>query len=133
MKELKTSELEDSGAKWAAAFCERWPSGFCAIPGKEGVSDGDDWSDTMIGWFANAIEVSSDHRKNALVKSIKAVCDVQRANGNWNYDHYMHGMANGMLLIAAMVEGREYEPLDPPDEWLADRPEVAATTATQEG
>jgi len=50
--------------------------------------------------------------------------DIQTANGNWNFDPYMHGLANGMLLrrhTAFDVEG-EVPFLDAPDEWLADRP-----------
>lgn len=45
---------------WAAEFCKRWPSALCQIPGKEGVSDGDDFEGTMIGWFANAIMAGVD-------------------------------------------------------------------------
>lgn len=47
-------------ATWAREFCKRWPSALCQIPGKEGVSDGDDWEATMIGWFANAIMAGVD-------------------------------------------------------------------------
>lgn len=45
---------------WAREFCKRWPSALCQIPGKEGVSDGDDFEATMIGWFANAIMTGHD-------------------------------------------------------------------------
>ena len=46
---LLAGKLGDNGAKWAAAFCQRFPD--C------GVDEG-----TMLGWFANAIEVSNDVR-----------------------------------------------------------------------
>ncbi len=51
---------------WAKEFCKRWPSALCQIPGHEGVSDGDDFEATMVGWFANAIMagVDSEARKH---------------------------------------------------------------------
>jgi hypothetical protein len=54
-------------ATWAKEFCKRWPSALCEIPGKKGVSDGNDFEATMIGWFANAIMagVDSEARKAA--------------------------------------------------------------------
>lgn len=44
--------LGDDAAKWAAAFC--------AIAKKQGHDIDEGW---MIGWFANAIEHSSDCRR----------------------------------------------------------------------
>lgn len=43
---------EDSGARWAAAFCQH-----AAKLGHPNIDEA--W---MIGWFANAIETSSDVR-----------------------------------------------------------------------
>jgi len=43
------AELKDDASKWAAAFMEHFPD--CGVD-----------EDTMLGWFANAIEVSHDHR-----------------------------------------------------------------------
>ncbi len=56
---------------WAREFCKRWPSALCQIEGKEGVSDGDDWESTMVGWFANAIMagVDSEAQKHAEAMS----------------------------------------------------------------
>ncbi len=45
---------------WAKAFCKRYPVALCAIEGKEGATLGDDFEDTMRGWFANAIETGRD-------------------------------------------------------------------------
>jgi hypothetical protein len=56
-KEMSDSELltkcKDDGSKWASAFKEYYPDG-SQTPDEA----------TMIGWFANAIEKSYDHRKN---------------------------------------------------------------------
>jgi len=56
------------------------------------------------------------------IEDIKYVINIQGDNGNWNYDPYMHGMYNGMELIFAIMEGRDPEYKDAPDEWLCDKP-----------
>lgn len=65
------------------------------------------------------------------IKALKDVTKIQTSNGNWNYDPYMHGMANGLLLAEAFLEGREPQFLDAPKEWLSNRPSFKAET-TQE-
>ena len=55
------------------------------------------------------------------MKALKDVIAIQTNNGNWNYDPYMHGMANGLLLAEALMEGREPQYLDAPKEWLSER------------
>ncbi len=57
--------------------------------------------------------------------SFDDLVDTQCSSGNWNYDPYMHGMANGMILAQAMMRGEEPEYLTAPDEWLSDRDVVA--------
>lgn len=42
---------------------------------------------------------------------------IQGADGNWNYDPYMHGMYNGMELILAMIEERQPDFRNPPIKW----------------
>ncbi len=60
--------------------------------------------------------------QHCLVRKLREMRDVQGSNGNWNYDPYMHGMYNGMEYALAMMEEREPEFKDAPDEWLSDRP-----------
>jgi len=55
------------------------------------------------------------------LKSLKEITNIQCSNGNWNYDPYMHGLANGMLLAIATLENSEYVPLEAPKEWLKDK------------
>lgn len=60
----------------------------------------------------------------ALCKSrdvLREMTAVQCSNGNWNYDPYMHGMANGMILALSLFDDTSPEYLDAPQEWLADR------------
>lgn len=65
---------------WAAEFCKRWPSAFCQIAGKEGVSDGRDFEATMIGWFANAIMTGYD-KAIAAAPEVRALIREAEARG----------------------------------------------------
>ena len=57
-----------------------------------------------------------------VMDSAKELLAVQKSEGNWNYDEYMHGMANGMILIVSLLEGKEPKFLDAPIQWLKDYP-----------
>ncbi len=46
---------------------------------------------------------------------------IQCSDGNWNYDPYMHGMANGMILALALLRNESPVYLDAPKEWLCDK------------
>ena len=54
-----------------------------------------------------------------IVELEKAV-ETQCADGNWNYDHYMFGMANGLLLARAIIKGESPTFLSPPLKWLCE-------------
>lgn len=57
-------------------------------------------------------------RREAIDEMIK----IQLTDGNWNYDSYMHGMANGLLVAqAVMYDLHDFEGLSAPDKWLCDR------------
>lgn len=51
-----------------------------------------------------------------LKRTIKSVIDTQKQNGNWNYNEYMHGMLNGMILIESFVNCREPNFYEAPEE-----------------
>ena len=53
--------LGDDAMKWAQAFCEKYPEGPPV--------------DVMVGWFANAIEHSSDVRRGRQIHSDEALLD----------------------------------------------------------
>lgn len=56
------------------------------------------------------------------IASLKETVEHQCQPGNWNYDQYMHGFANGLILALAIMEGREYADMkDAPEEWMVDR------------
>jgi len=56
------------------------------------------------------------------IDKLRELVGVQTADGNWNYDAYMHGMANGMILALSIMEGLEPQFLNAPDEWTCDHP-----------
>lgn len=52
------------------------------------------------------------------IEQLRDLTKIQCTHGNWNYDPYMHGMANGMILALAIMEGTEPKYLDAPDQYL---------------
>lgn len=63
------------------------------------------------------------------IKALQNIIKIQCSNGNWNYDAYMHGMANGLLLAEHTVLSKSGSPkfLAAPRKWLKDRPKFKAT------
>lgn len=59
--------------------------------------------------------------QNSL-QTLRDMTQVQCNDGNWNYDPYMHGMANGMIFALSLFEAGDPKYLDAPAEWLKDRP-----------
>lgn len=55
-----------------------------------------------------------------ITSDLDDVLNIQRQNGNWNYDPYMHGLANGLIMARSLVTGEEPEFLDAPEKWLKD-------------
>jgi len=56
------------------------------------------------------------------VKTLREMKDVQCRDGTWNYDPYMHGMANGIIFALSMFDDKPPQYLDAPDVWLKDIP-----------
>lgn len=56
------------------------------------------------------------------VETLRDMKDVQCNSGNWNYDEYMHGMANGMIFALSLFDNKRPEYLEAPDKWLKDAP-----------
>ena len=55
------------------------------------------------------------------IKSMEDCLRIQLSNGNWNYDQYMQGMANGMILFHSFFTGGDSpEFMDAPDVWIKD-------------
>lgn len=54
------------------------------------------------------------------IKKLEELTEIQCKHGNWDYDPYMHGMANGMLFALALFKHDRPEYLKPPEKWLKD-------------
>lgn len=78
----------------------------CLGSGKRAVAENQTWQDLA-------------EKSLAALENIVA---IQTTSGNWNYDPYMHGMANGLLLALHIMKAEDGEPkyLDAPEQWLKD-------------
>lgn len=68
------------------------------------------------------------------INELQELLNIQCSNGNWNYDAYMHGLANGLILAEHTITGKDGE-VDykvAPEQWLCDLPSSEPFTATQE-
>ena len=59
----------------------------------------------------------------SALEEMRAVLEVQKSNGNWNHDPYMHGMYNGMELMMALAERRAPVYKEAPEQWGKDNPD----------
>lgn len=66
------------------------------------------------------------------IKQLQDLLDIQCSYGNWNYDPYMHGMANGMILAMSLLKNEEPVYLDAPAEWLCDKKVIDSELLTAE-
>lgn len=57
----------------------------------------------------------------AVKKSVSNLVDAQCSDGNWNYDPYMHGMANGLITAQSVISNVEPRFLEAPDIWISDK------------
>lgn len=58
------------------------------------------------------------------MKELDDVLAIQTTDGNWNYNPYMHGMANGLIMAKSLLTGEDPVFIEAPKEWLADRPDT---------
>ena len=54
------------------------------------------------------------------VVAFQKLLDIQLSDGNWNYDEYQFGMANGMILAVAVMTGEDPDYKDKPNTFLRD-------------
>ena len=85
---------------------------------KECIEQG--YCDCVTG---NCLTVRIKELDNSI-DSLRDVTNIQRSDGNWNYDPYMHGMANGLILALSMFEGGKLKYLEAPEQWVKDLPDV---------
>lgn len=67
-----------------------------------------------------------------LEKLVATACE----HGQYNFDEYQYGMANGLILALAVMKGEEPQYLDRPEQWLwsiADEKTPPSSAASQYG
>ena len=53
-------------------------------------------------------------------EKIKGLIDIQKQNGNYNYDEFMYGMLIGMEAVYYSLLGKEAKYTEKPEKWLKD-------------
>lgn len=66
------------------------------------------------------------------IRTLRDLVAVQCSDGNWDYDPYMHGMANGMILALSLFDNKPPEYLEAPAKWLCDEPDTDKPTTCNE-
>ena len=56
-----------------------------------------------------------------IIERLKDVVNIQKMMGNWDFDPYMHGMANGLILAQAILKDQDPKFLDAPKVWRSDK------------
>lgn len=81
------------------------------IPGEPSESEG-------------AVDTAIRLLKKKNLEHLEDVIKIQCSKGNWDYDPYMMGLANGLLMARHLVTGREGEvPFkSSPKKWGKDKP-----------
>ena len=55
-----------------------------------------------------------------IKEDLQDLLNIQCADGNWDHDAYMFGMANGLILAMSVVTGEDPDFLAAPENFLAD-------------
>lgn len=64
-------------------------------------------------------------------EALEDIIKVQCSDGNWNYDPYMQGMANGLLCAMSVLTSEDVEYLSAPAKWLKDKPSTGSPTLAE--
>ena len=63
-----------------------------------------------------------DDTRHKLMESLHDVIRIQCSKGNWDYDPYMMGLGNGLIMAESLITGRQPEFLSAPRKWGKDYP-----------
>lgn len=68
--------------------------------------------------------MAATKRLQQIQADLQNLIDIQCEDGTWNYDPYLHGMANGLIMAMSVIKGNSPEFLDPPEQFLRDIEEL---------
>lgn len=99
IKETYQTSLESSLKGWSDALgCGFVPNDYLAL---------------VVETRRVAAAAAKAHELGLVIEKLASLTATQCSPGNYNYDDYMRGMANGMLLWLAGVNMTEYQPIPP--------------------
>lgn len=52
-----------------------------------------------------------------MLEEFNGFIDLMSSPGNYDFDPYLHGMANGMIFMKSLVDGKEPQYLEAPTTW----------------
>ena len=63
-----------------------------------------------------------DDTRHKIMKGLQDVISIQAQKGNWDYDPYMMGLLNGLIMAKSICTGKEPEFYSAPKRWGKDYP-----------
>ena len=54
------------------------------------------------------------------LECLKLMIETMKISGNWDFNSYMHGLTNGLILSVSVMEATKPEILEKPETWLED-------------
>lgn len=77
---------------------------------------------SLISSHSTLCEVANDiagvaFESKRKLQNLEEQIAIATSDGNWNYDPYMHGYANGLILARATLTGEEPKFLTAPKIW----------------
>ena len=58
------------------------------------------------------------------IVALRELIKIQCRSGNWNYDPYNFGLANGMILALSVFTNEEPDFMSAPSHWLREKTKV---------
>jgi hypothetical protein len=91
------------------------------------------WGLDETGHHTEPAEPTTQVSIQEVLDEFEDLVGIACSDGNWNYDPYLRGMANGMLLMRSVLSGEEPKYLDAPAAWLSDHPSSGPAMEYQAG
>lgn len=114
------NELYADKTKAKLDFYKTLPLKFVEVHNNSGQCHLDD--DSLLDRLGSFISFGTQIKQAGKIEDLKNITKIQCSDGNWNYDPYMQGLANGMILSLAVLEDTEPQFKDAPEEgWLSEK------------